>query len=129
MSTGNPFSKEKFRFTEYRLSWIGYDIRYGGITIEEEKLKALSQFLRPTNVSELRFFLSFVQQLAGFSTESAALKGLLRILLSTLYSFVLTTEPDQGFEALKLAHMSRRCWSILTQFTMQPFSYLAVTAL
>ena len=54
---GITFSKEKFRFACDHLSWVGYEIKKGGVTIEEAKLKALSQFSRPTNISELRYLL------------------------------------------------------------------------
>ena len=57
---GITFSKEKFRFARDRLSWVGYEIKYGGVTIEEAKLKALSQFPRPNNISELRSFMGLV---------------------------------------------------------------------
>lgn len=49
-TAGITFSKEKFWFAKSRLSWVGYDIQHGGIIIEEGKLKALSQFPRPTNI-------------------------------------------------------------------------------
>lgn len=31
---GITFSKEKFRFAKSQISWVGYDIQHGGITIE-----------------------------------------------------------------------------------------------
>jgi hypothetical protein len=45
---GTIFSKDKFRLAHDRLSWVGYEIKHGGVTIEEAKLKAQSQFPRPT---------------------------------------------------------------------------------
>ncbi|XP_046438430.1 uncharacterized protein LOC124189960 [Daphnia pulex] len=105
-TAGITFSKEKFRFAQPRISWVGYDIRHGGITIEEEKLKALSHFPKPTNVSELRSFMGLVEQLAGFSTEVAAAKSPLRPLLSTRNPFVWTEDHDRSFEAVKLALVS-----------------------
>ncbi len=105
-TAGITFSKEKFRFAQPRISWVGYDIRHGGITIEEEKLKALSHFPKPTNVSDLRSFMGLVEQLAGFSTEVAAAKSPLRPLLSTRNPFVWTEDHDRSFEAVKLALVS-----------------------
>ncbi|XP_045027084.1 uncharacterized protein LOC123470614 [Daphnia magna] len=100
---GITFSKEKFRFARDRLLWVGYEIKHGGITIEEAKLKALSQFSRQTNISELRSFMGLVEQLAGFSTEVAAAKEPLRPLLSTRNSYVWTPDHDRAFAAVKLA--------------------------
>jgi hypothetical protein len=105
-SAGITFSFEKFQFAQSRISWVGYDIQYGGITIEEEKLKALSHFPKPTNVSELRSFMGLVEQLAGFSTEVAAAKSPLRPLLSTRNPFIWTEDHDQAFVAVKLALIS-----------------------
>ena len=34
---GITFSREKFKFAQSRLSWVGYDIQHGGIYIEKEK--------------------------------------------------------------------------------------------
>jgi hypothetical protein len=103
---GITFSREKFRFARDRISWVGYEIRHGGVTIEEAKLKALSQFPRPTNISELRSFMGLVEQLAGFSSEVAAAKGPLRPLLSTRNPYVWTTDHEQAFDAVKLALIS-----------------------
>ena len=100
---GITFSREKFRFAKTRISWVGYDIQHGGITIEENKLRALSQFPRPTNISELRSFMGLVEQLAGFSTEVAAAKAPLRPLLSTRNPYVWNADHDQAFEAVKAA--------------------------
>lgn len=103
---GITFSKEKFKFARSHLSWVGYDIQHGGISIEKEKLNALSQFPRPTNISELRSFMGLVEQLAGFSTEVAAAKGPLRPLLSTRNPFIWTPDHEQAFENVKLALVS-----------------------
>jgi hypothetical protein len=97
------FSKEKFKFARSRLSWVGYDIQHGGISIEKEKLNALSQFPRPTNVSELRSCMGLVEQLAGFSTEVAAARA---ALLSTRNPFVWTPDHKKAFDNVKLALVS-----------------------
>ena len=101
---GITFSKEKFRFARDHLSWVGYEIKKGGVTIEEAKLKALSQFSRPTNISELRSFMGLVEQLAGFSTAEA--KGPLRPLLSSRNAYIWTSDHDWAFEAVKAALLS-----------------------
>ena len=85
---GITFSKEKFRFARNHLSWVGYEIKKGGVTIEEAKFKVLSQFPRPTNISELRSFMGLVEQLAGFSTAVAEAKGPLRSLLSPRDAYI-----------------------------------------
>lgn len=102
-AVGITFSRDKFRFARSRLSWVGYDVQHGGITVEEGKLKTLAQFPQPTNISELRSFMGLVEQLAGFSSEVAAAKCPFRPLLSTRNPYIWTADHDQAFEAVKEA--------------------------
>ena len=66
-------------------------------------MRAISDFLRPTNITELRSFMGLVEQLAGFSTEVAAAKGPLRPLLSARNAFIWTEDHDSAFAAVKAA--------------------------
>jgi hypothetical protein len=50
---------------------VGYQIQHGGIAVDPEKLKAISEFPRPTNITELRSFMGLVEKLAGFSVDVA----------------------------------------------------------
>lgn len=108
-SNGGGGSKSKVGnivcFARDHLAWAGYEIRHGGLTIGEAKFKALSQFPRPTNISELTSFMGLVEQLAGFSSEVAAAK--LRPLLSTRNPYVWTLDHKQAFDAVNLALISR----------------------
>ena len=45
-----------------------------------KKLKAINEFPRPTNISELRSFEGMVNQMGNFSTEIAEASGVLREL-------------------------------------------------
>jgi hypothetical protein len=97
------FSPEKFIFAQPKIMWVGYEIQKGGIRIDPNKLKAISQFPRPNNISELRSFMGLVEQLAGFSTRVAAAKGPLRPLLSTKNPFIWTADQEKAFEDVKRA--------------------------
>jgi hypothetical protein len=101
--SGITFSLKKFQFARTQLQWVGFPIQPGGVSVDPEKLRAISDFPKPTNITELRSFMGLVEQLAGFSTEVAAAKEPLRPLLSSRNSFVWTTDHDRAFEAVKTA--------------------------
>ena len=82
---------------------MGFEIQQGGIAAEQERLKAIANFPRPTNLTELRSFLGLVEQLAGFSKEIAEAKAPLQPLLSPHNVFEWTSDQEQSFEAVKVA--------------------------
>ena len=63
---GITLSPKKFKCARQTVQWAGYQIQQGGIAVDPEKLKAISEFPRPTNITELRSFMGLVEQLAGF---------------------------------------------------------------
>jgi hypothetical protein len=65
-NAGITLSPKKFKFARQTVQWAGYQIQQGGIAVDPEKLKAISEFPRPTNITELRSFMGLVEQLAGF---------------------------------------------------------------
>lgn len=87
---------DKFKFAQKKLVWAGYEIQHGGVIVDPSKLQAISQFPRPTNITELRSFLGLVEQLAGFSTEIAAAKGPLRPLLSARNAYEWTEDRERS---------------------------------
>jgi hypothetical protein len=54
---------------------VGFQIQQGGVAVDPDKLWAISDFMRPTNITELHSFMGLVEQIAGFSTEVAAAKN------------------------------------------------------
>ncbi|KZS03640.1 Uncharacterized protein APZ42_033587, partial [Daphnia magna] len=74
-----------------------------GFAVAPDKLKAISDFPRPANITELRSFMGLVDQLAGFSTDVAAAKGPLRPLLSSRNPYVWTPDQESAFVEVKVA--------------------------
>jgi hypothetical protein len=101
--SGITFSLKKFQFARTQVQWVGFQIQPGGVSVDPEKLRAISDFPKPTNITELRSFMGLVEQLAGFSTEVAAAKTPLRPLLSSRTPFLWTADHDHAFEAVKAA--------------------------
>jgi len=101
--SGITFSLKKFQFARTQVQWVGFQIQPGGVSVDPEKLRAISDFPKPTNMTELRSFMGLVEQLAGFSTEVAAAKTPLRPLLSSRTPFLWTADHDHAFDAVKAA--------------------------
>lgn len=100
---GITFNPRKFLFALSQLMWIGYHIQQGGYEVDPEKLRAIANFPRPKNITELRYFMGMVEQLAGFCNTMAAAKGPLRPLLSSKNEYIWTPDHDRAFTAVKEA--------------------------
>jgi hypothetical protein len=48
---------KKFQFARSQVQWVGFQIQPGGVSVGPEKLRAISDFARPTNITELRSFM------------------------------------------------------------------------
>lgn len=99
-------SVEKFKFAERELTWAGYVVQQGGISIDPAKTAALADFPRPTNITGLRSFMGLVEQFADFSTEIKPLAVPLRPLLRSSNTFEWNRDHDVAFAALKKALVS-----------------------
>jgi hypothetical protein len=102
-NAGITLNENKFHFAKRSVEWVGFQIQRGGFAVAPDKLKAISDFPRPTNITELRSFMGLVEQLARFSTDVAAAKGPLRPLLSSRNSYVWTSDHESAFAAVKAA--------------------------
>ena len=73
------FSKCSFWLEE--ISFLGHIVKKEGVTIDPEKIKVVIEWLRPTNVSEIRSFLSlagyYKRFVEGFSKIAVPLTKLL----------------------------------------------------
>jgi transposase InsO family protein len=92
-NAGITFNEKKFHFAKRSVEWVGFQIQRGGFAVAPDKLKAISDFPRPANITELRSFMGAV----------AAAKGPLRPLLSSRNSYVWTPDHESAFTAVKAA--------------------------
>jgi len=98
--TLNP---KKFVFAQKRVKFAGFILTPGGAEADPDKLRAISEFPKPVNITNLRSFLGIVNQLGAFSSEISTAATPLRALLKKKNEFVWTTEHDRAFEAVKKA--------------------------
>lgn len=103
---GITLNKDKFVVAAPTVSFCGYQISADGISADEDKVKAIRDFPKPANVTDLRSFMGLVNQLAEFTSDIAAKAQPLRPLLSPKRSFTWTPDHDRAFEEVKQALLS-----------------------
>ena len=59
---------EKFQFAKEKVTYPGYGVTADGIAADKKKLTAITLYPDPTNRTELRSFMSMVNQLSQFSS-------------------------------------------------------------
>ncbi|MEM7375732.1 MAG: reverse transcriptase family protein, partial [Bacteroidota bacterium] len=98
--TLNP---SKFVFGRSEVNFAGYKVSQAGVTTDEYKLRAIQEFPKPTNLTELRSFIGLVHQASDFSKKISAALEPLRPLLSTKNLFEWNADHDKAFEETKKA--------------------------
>ena len=111
--TGITLNPKKFILAKSSVPFAGYIVSDKGISADPNKIKAIADFPKPKNISDMRSFLGLVEQLAGFSSDISAKLLPLRPLLSTKSEFIWTTDHDSAFQEVKQALVSP---PILTTF-------------
>ena len=79
---GITISPEKFIIGQPEIKFVGYIIRRDGIKADAEKVRAITEFSVPKNISDLRSFDGMMNQVASFSKEINEARDPLRELRS-----------------------------------------------
>lgn len=85
------------------MSYCGYQLSHDGIAADPGKVRAITDFVKPANLTDLRSFMGLANQLADFSPDVSAAAAPLRPLMSPKRAFVWTPDHDQAFERVKKA--------------------------
>ncbi len=101
--TGITLNSKKFKLAKSSVKFAGYIVTDQGIKVDPDKVKAIQQFPKPNNITDLRSFKGLVEQLGGFSKDVAEAMQPLRPLLSTKAEFYWNNDHDLAFEATKKA--------------------------
>ena len=100
---GITLNRKKFQFARHALDFCGYRISEEGYTVDDSKLKAVSEFPRPENVTDLRSFMGLTNQLSGFSSKLASMAQPLRDLLKQKTVWNWTVLHEEAFQSVKKA--------------------------
>ena len=95
--------REKFVFAQPKAKFSGYIVGPDGFAADPSLTKAIREFPRPTNITELRSFLGLANQLSNFTDSISTAMEPLRPLLKTKNYFMWDASHDQAFEATKQA--------------------------
>ena len=92
-------SPEKFVFGVRKIDFVGHTLSGDGVTVNASKLKAISEFPVPKDLTDLRSFMGLANQLGGFHPRLTEVLTPLRPLLSTKRAvFVWDEVHQQAFE-------------------------------
>lgn len=94
---------KKLQFAEPEVAFCGYILNADGVKIDPNKIKAITEFPEPTNLTELRSFMGMVNQIGEFSKDVSKAAEPLRPLLSTRNAFSWQKVHMKSFEDVKRA--------------------------
>ena len=94
-------SKHKLQFAQTRAVFAGYVVSREGIESDPNKVRAISQFPEPENITQLRSFMGLVNQLGAFSSEISSAAHPLRELLKKRNDFVWLNSHQKAFDQVK----------------------------
>ena len=102
-SHGITLNAEMFTLASAAVSFCGYRLSGDGIAADPEKVRAITEFTTPANLTDLRSFMGLVNQLAEFSSAISVAAAPLRPLMSPKRTFKWTPDHDQAFNDVKTA--------------------------
>ena len=91
----------KCHFAKTEIKWLGHKFSQSGIAPLESKTAAIASLPAPKNFKQLRSFLGSVHYLGKFIPNLSQLCHPLRPLLKKNTKFILNTEHDTQFQAIK----------------------------
>lgn len=94
---GVSLNKDKFVFGQKTAKFAGHILSKNGYSLDPDLCRAIAQFPKPTNISDLRSFFGLANQLSSFSKNVAEALQPLRSLLSTNNAFMWTENHNIAF--------------------------------
>ena len=111
---GVRVKRQKCRFFQPSVSFLGHRIDAAGIHPLNDKLQAIVQAPAPTNVPELRSFLGLINYYGKFIPNAATFLAPLNRLLRKDAKWRWSPECARSFDAAKKALSSSSVWSTTT---------------
>ncbi|XP_043240331.1 uncharacterized protein K02A2.6-like [Amphibalanus amphitrite] len=99
---GITLNPQKFKFAQNEVKFCGYKITPAGYTTDHEKARAIADFPRPENVTDLRSFMGLVNQLSGLTPELAGSTQAFRDLLKSRRVWRWTEQHEAAFLHTKI---------------------------
>ena len=94
-------SKSKFNFAKPEVKYVGYIVEADGIELDPTKVKTISKFPAPTNLTEPRLFMGLVNQMSGHSKEVSEAALPLQPLMKKKNTFQSMEEHQKAIDKVK----------------------------
>ena len=101
LKEGITLNREKCEFGVRRVKFLGHIVSAEGIYADEEKVKAIMMFERPTKKDQLRRFLGMVNYQMKFHSNLASKTASLRTLLKNDSMWIWAEEHERCFQEIK----------------------------
>jgi len=100
-SNNITLSKVKLQLAKSEVKFAGFLVNSEGFQGDPDKVKAISSFPRPENITQMRSFMGLVNQLGSFSSEISSVAYPLRGLLKKKNEFVWLDSHQKAFDSVK----------------------------
>ena len=98
---GLKLKPSKCMFRREKVDYLGHVVSAKGVSVQPQKVKAVTEFPLPTTVTQLRSFLSLAGYYRRFIPPFSLISSPLNELLKKGQQFVWTDKCQEGFETLK----------------------------
>ena len=98
---GVTLNKDKCIFYTNVIHFLGQRVDQNGVSPDKEKIRAIQEIPRPTNITEIRRFLGMINQLSKFSPHLAERSKPIRDLLAKKNQWHWGPEQEKAFSDLK----------------------------
>ena len=79
--SGLTLNKKKCQFKVTSVEFLGHTVKYEGISVSSDKVKAVTEMKAPTNSKELKRLLGMVDYMLKFNSKLAKVESPMRKLL------------------------------------------------
>lgn len=93
--------KDKCKFGQTEIKYLGYKFNENGIQIDDEKIEAIKEISKPTNKKDLQRFLGLVTYVGKFVNNLSEITHPLRQLLKNNNEFIWQENQECAFNRLK----------------------------
>ena len=92
---------KKCSFFNEKVKFVGYFVGSNGIEVDEEKLKAINEWLTPKTISEVRSFHGLASFCRCFIKDFGTIATPLTEVINKTVGFKWRVEQDDAFQLLK----------------------------
>lgn len=100
---GLKVNPKKCEFFKHEVKYLGHKVTSNGVQTDENKIKAVKDWIKPNNIKELRSFLGFCTYYRRFVPGFATLASPLHDLTCSQKEFIWEEEQEDAFQKLKEA--------------------------